>query len=432
VSKNIGKKRRRLEDLLASFEECEHKWLSEVGESAQRRYPLYWQQFKDWLVAEGFDWGSKGSEIRRRRSDDLMLRRENPKRWRFEDLAKKYYKSLYENRRPQNPTSTDAIKLQVVQSFFAHQRMGLEFKRKELKQGRPIRKYYDYTLADLEVASKYATPKERWIFLGAKSLGQRVKVFSQILRKDIEPLLSEMPPVPFDVITEKVSGLVAHPCLDRDAIKAAREWLATRTDGNPYVLPSQTIVDGKSMTPKAINDAIRRVAEMCHKINPTTFKYQERGENLRFHNFRKFLTTALKNAKVDEDFQDYIVGHKQSGTKRAYTSDQRIKAYEYAEAYLLLRAEQDLAKRVTELEDIVGGREALDELKKRGFKITDAFTGTPMRRKEHVTEPEEFEALKKAKERKIIEEKDAENALNHGWNPVMVFPSGKILIERQA
>jgi len=181
------KQRRHLKELLASFEECEHKWLSEVGESCQRRYPLYWQQFKDWLVTQGFEWGAKGSEILKRRSDDLMLRREDPARWRFEDLGKKYYRSLYEHRRPQNPISTDSRKFAVVQSFFAHQRMALEYKRKELKQGRQVRRYYDYTLADLEIASKYATPKERWIFFGGKSLGQRVKVFSEILRKDILP-----------------------------------------------------------------------------------------------------------------------------------------------------------------------------------------------------------------------------------------------------
>lgn len=423
------KQRKRLQDLLASFEECEHKWLSEVGESCQRRYPLYWQQFKDWLVSKGFSWGTKGSEILKRRSDDLMLRYEDPKRWRFEDLAKNYYITLYAHRRPQNPISTDSRKFAVVQSFFAHQRMALEYKRKELKQGRPVRKYYDYILADLEIASKYATPKERWILLGAKSLGQRVKVFSEILRKDIEPLLSEMPPVPIDIITHKVSGLEAHPCLDRDAIKAAREWLATRTDDNPYMLPSQTVIDGKSMTGKAINDAVTRVAEMCHKINPRTFRYQERGERLRFHNFRKFLTTALKNAKVDEDFQDYIIGHKQSGTKRAYTSDQRKKAYEHAEAYLLLRAEDDLAKRVTELENIIG-REKMEKLKEAGYKVEDTLTGRRVLRKaKHITEPEEYERMRK--ERKIVSEEDAENALSHGWNPVMTLPSGRILIERQ-
>jgi len=91
---NGEKQRRRLKDLLASFEECEHKWLSEVGESCQRRYLLYWHQFKDWLVEQGFEWGAKGSEILKCRSDDLMLRHADPARWRLEDLGKKYYRSL--------------------------------------------------------------------------------------------------------------------------------------------------------------------------------------------------------------------------------------------------------------------------------------------------------------------------------------------------
>jgi len=439
----MGKKQRRnLEDLLASFEECEHKWLSEVGESCRRRYPLYWVQFKEWLVSQGFDWGAKGSEILKRRSDDLMLRREDPARWRFEDLLKAYFISLYKDRPHENPINTDVRKREVVRSFFGHQRMALEFKRGELKEGIDVTKYYDYTLADLDIASKYGTLKERWIFLGGKSLGQRIDVFSELTRKEIEPLLSEIPPVPIDVITNKKAGLKAHPCLDRDAIRAAKEWLATRTDDNPYMLPSQTVVDGRHMTQVAINDAIKRVAATCHKIDPRTFRYEERGENLRFHNFRKFLTTALKNAKVDEDFQDYIIGHKQTRTKRAYTADQRVEAYRHVEAYLLLPRREQLDERVTALEDIIG-RDRMEELKRAGFGIEDKTTGIKLlQKKEAGVTREEFEELEKRKEeeekreevrkeRKVVPEEELENALNHGWNPVMTLPSGRILIERE-
>jgi len=437
----VKKQRRNLQDILASFEDCEHDWLSELGASARRRYPLYWQQYKEWLVAQGHEWGAKGSEILKRRSDDFMLRQEDPARWRFEKLTLAYYRWLSKDRRHENPTKTDEFKVTVVQSFFAHNRMDLVFKRKELKQGTLTRRYYDFVLDDLDIANKYATPKERWIFMGAKSLGQRVEVFSEILRKDIEPLLNEIPPVPIDILTDKVAGLWAHPCLDRDAIKAAREWLATRDDDNPYMLPSQTVIDGKPMTTKAINEAVKRVAEMCHKINPRTFRYEERGEGIRFHRFRKFLTTALKNARVDVDSQDYIIGHKQTGTRRAYTADQRVQAYTDAEAYLLLPVREQLDERITALEDIIG-RDRMEELKKAGFRVEDKRTGRPLlQKKEPSISPEEFEELEKRreeeekrereqKERKVVEEGELENALNHGWNPVMTLPSGKILIER--
>ena len=38
----------------------------------------------------------------------------------------------------------------------------------------------------------------------------------------------------------------------------------------------------------------------------------------------------------------------------------------------------------------------------------------------------------KEKERMIVDEEDVENALSHGCNPVMTFPSENILVEREA
>ncbi|MDH5441723.1 MAG: hypothetical protein OEZ48_13560 [Candidatus Bathyarchaeota archaeon] len=65
-----------LAEIYRDFDEAEIKWLSEVGASAQRGYPGGWRKFRDFLKAK--DLPTAGGEILRLRSNDLMLRREDP------------------------------------------------------------------------------------------------------------------------------------------------------------------------------------------------------------------------------------------------------------------------------------------------------------------------------------------------------------------
>jgi len=273
----------RTQSALESFEPCETDWLKELSESTRNNYPRYWQEFKEFV-------GLKASEIMKLRADDMALRRDDPNRWRFEDLAKSFYHNLYKDRQPRNPIGIDKQKLTAAQSFFSHKRMRLEFKRGEIKEPVHTTVKYEYTLQDLEAAKKFGDITERWIFLGGKSLGQRIEVFLDLKIDDIKPLLDEEPPVPIN----KVSGLKAHPCLDRDALEAARDLVATRSDDNPFMLPGK---GGKGkMTEQGVNKAIRRVADLAHRANPRLFRYRERKETARFHGFRAFLNGALQNA----------------------------------------------------------------------------------------------------------------------------------------
>ena len=403
---------------IATFEKCEMNWIGNLGESAQNYYPAYWKEFKDFV-------GMRGSEIVDKRINDVRLREDDSNHWHFEEIAKKFYRSQYQGRDPPIPTGTDNMKLTVVQSFFAYHRMPLIFRKGEVEESITTQKYYEYSLKDLEAVKRFGNPKERWIFLGGKSLGQRVNDFLRIKRSDIEPLLSEAPPIPFDVPTTK-KNLIAHPCLDVDAVEAARDLLATRTDGNPYMLASQNPTDNKPMTEQAVGEAIRRVADDAHRADPTVFRYKERGERLRFHNLRVFLNSGLQNARVDPDLRDWVVGHKLSGTKKAYTSHQRVQAYQEAEAFLLLPRHEQLDQRVKALEDMLSP-EQKEKFRELGVFVGDQKTGRRLFKKK--LGAEEIRATRK--ERKIVPEEEVENHLNHGWNPVMALSSGRILIERE-
>ena len=248
------------------------------------------------------------------------MSKRDPKRWRFEDLALEYYNNLWQFSELGVPTNYQRGKLRTVQSFFGHHRMDLEFKRGDVARPVTIAQKYEFTLQDLEAAKKFGNPVERWIFVGGKSLGQRVNVFSRIRRDLIESRLDEEPPVPIDIITRKVAGIVAHPCLDRDAVEAAKDLIAyldaTYPDrNNPYMLPGRN--EKRPMYETSINAAIKRVADIAHKSDPSLFQWREKKQSLRFHGLRAFLTAAFQNAHVDKDLREWIIGHQLSDTSRA-------------------------------------------------------------------------------------------------------------------
>jgi len=422
------------EERLAGFERCELDWLSELSEGVHSYYSLYWQQFKDFV-------GMKASEILDLRARDLRLLHTDKGRWRFEGLAKRFYRSLYRNRDPPHPTSTDRVKLTAVQSFFSHHRMDLKFKRGELEQPILTTRYYDIRLVDIKEAVKVCSIEEKWIVLGGKSLGQRVGVFAKIRRDEVEPLLEEEPPVPFDVRTHK-KNLWAHPCLDRDALEAARELLAIRNgegDSNPYLLKGH---GNRPMTRDAINKAVRRVAEKAHAVNPKTWRYKERGEKLRFHQFRKFLNSALQTAGVVKDVRNYIIGHKLSSTDRAYTADIRRKAYQDAEPYMTVSRtsspdmEQVKKEMLLEMWREQAKMLGIDPMKVRIEKQKELGREPDMEEEKKALQNEIRKMTVQASKtacagdcQKIVSEKDLPYMLDRGWRVVATLPSGNVVIE---
>lgn len=426
-----------LEDRLATFEPCELEWIEAKSEKTRTYYPTFWMQFKEWLserIPRYFpelkgQLEIKGSDILRIRGNDMLLHQNNPERWRFEKIALAYYRSLYQDK--EFPDQTDKARLTVVRGFFSHNRMQLVFRQGEIEKAVSKRKWYRYTLRDLEAAKRFGDLKERWIFLGGKSLGQRVGDFRKLRVDEIEPYLGEVPPVPIEIATRK-RNVVAHPCLDQDALEAARDLIRSRNsdDTNPYMLAGW---GDEPMKEHSIGKAIRRVAKIAHKANPYAFNLKK-GERVRFHNFRVFLNSQLQRAGIDPDLRKWIIGHEISGSEKAYTTHENREAYQLAEAFLLLPAHDSHEERLRALEETIG-REKVEKLKEAGFHITDSSGLKMFRRASRIAGELPEEAKEKPeerrKERKVVDEEGLENHLNHGWNPVMALGSGRILIERE-
>jgi len=402
---------------MEDLEPCERDWIASKRGSTRKYYPTYWAAFKEWLEPQGVEgYTGRAEEIRRLRADDMLLRHDDPARWRFEDLAKKYYVSLYGDTDLGLPTGTDRAKLTVVQSFFRFHRMGLVFKLDDIEESVSKRAYYEYSMADLEAVKEHGSLDAKWVFLGGKSLGQRIGRFLALRREQVEPLLEEEPPVPIDIQTTK-KVVVAHPCLDRDAVEAARVLLVSHD--SPWVLPGKG--GNRPMTEQGVGKIIRATADLCHGADPRTFRHRERGERLRFHNLRKFLNSALQNAHVDRDLRNWIIGHKLTSTEAAYTTHERAKAYEDAAQYLLLPRRIDLEER----------RKLKEEIE-RTYGARLRQLGMDVKRLREERHPAEVAAEQARKETRIIDEQEAENHLNHGWNFVSGLPSGKILVERES
>jgi len=416
-----------LAEVYRDFDEAEIKWLSEVGASAQRGYPGGWRKFKDFLKAK--DLPTAGGEILRLRSDDLMLRREDPARWRFDELALEFHNSLWQFSDLRVPTNTDRGYLRTVQSFFGHHRMDFEFKRRSITKPVILQEKYEITLQDLEAAKKFGNPVERWIFLGGKSLGQRVEDFAYIKRATIEPRLNEEAPVPVDIVTHKKPPKIAHVCLDTDALGAAKDLIAYLNanypnSDNPYMLSGKK--KNAPMYQTSINAAIKRVAEVARASDPSLFRWQEKGQRLSFHGFRAFLTGAFQNAHVDPDLREWMIGHELTDTKKAYTTHQRRKAYMDAEGYLLLPKPRGDLGLTAEQERKVKALVAAGFEERKVLPLV----ATGMLRKE-ITKPEEIEDEGETKRKvKVIAEDEIENHLNHGWTFVSILPSGKVLIRK--
>jgi len=405
------KKKLSWEEHIATFEPREAEWARDKAKC--KGYPRDWVEFKGWLsdrIPRYFpdlkgQLEIKGSDIIRIRANDMELHRDNPDRWRFEGIALAYYKSLYKDK--EYPSGTDRNKLTAIQSFFTYHRMQLVLRKRDVEKPVYATNYYEFTLPDLEAAKKYGDLEEHWIFLGGKSLGQRVSDFRKLRVDKIEQYLDDKPPVPLRLPTTK-KNVIAHPCLDADALEAARDLIQSRdpNDTNPYMLKGHK---GKPMTGYSINRVIKRVARKAHRADREVFRVKK-GQSLRFHNFRVFLTGAFQRAGVDPDLREWIIGHELGGTKRAYTTHENREAYEKAERYLLLpRPRTDLTLTAEQ-------EEKVKALIKVGM----------LRRSARIGESEDTEP-----KRKVVPEEKLENDLNHGWRFVSVLPSGKILIERE-
>ena len=171
------------------------------------------------------------------------------------------------------------------------------------------------------------------------------------------------------------------------------------------------------------------------------------GIPFSLHDCRRFVETALEEARLHPNWCRKIRGRKVKGEENPYSRPEIEKLRKaFSDAITLLEFKTP-SKPVISKEEIAA--ELPDEVlapiaKKRGISVQQLRAIMILKyktRKEPKTLQQKRRALleeltlarRKVKKtsRRIISEEQLENDLNHGWRFITVLPSGKILIEKE-
>jgi regulator of replication initiation timing len=188
-----------------------------------------------------------------------------------------------------------------------------------------------------------ANVRGRALILVLESTGLRVGDVTKFLRKDIEPLLDKEPPVDLEICTEK-ERIQAHTFLHAAAVKAIKEYLASRTDDYPWLFPT---ANGKSLMVREVDTIIK-----------TAFKnanFDSGNLRIRTHCLRKFTIGRLQDAGVETNLWKVIVGKK--SLEAAYNSNKLREAYITALPKLDPSSLNNNHLKLTDLESKVGSLE---------------------------------------------------------------------------
>jgi hypothetical protein len=193
---------------------------------------------------------------------------------------------------------------------------------------------------------------------------------------------------------------------------------------------------GPALTSETCNDLIKEAAERAGiqvkmDIGKSVIGQQKVKYEIQAHAFRRAWKSAIrKGGVVDSELLDFMLGHELAyqGAYDKFDPPTISKAYAQAEPYLTCMTTPDVTEAI--------------ELKELEQKHASVLTSLPpeTRVKYDTKSPrEKVQFLKaipaqikmsKSDEKKVmvIDESQAENHLNHGYEFVTVLPSGKLLV----
>ncbi len=251
-----------------------------------------------------------------------------------------------------------------LRSFYNYYGLVLSFRPNELEMPLPKIKDFPFELQHIQGMIYAANVKGKALILTLESSGLRIGDIVKLLRKDIEPLLEKEPPVELEVITEK-ERVRANSFLHSVAIKALKDYLASRTDDFPWLFT--TDLGSNLSTPEA------------DRMVKTAFKnagFDSGNLRVRTHCIRKFTIGQFQDSGIEENLWKAIVGKKTP--QAAYNSNKLREAYISALPKLNPEAlvnnhvkMDDLANKVQTLEkENLELRQKLTELEqKKGFEV---------------------------------------------------------------
>ena len=226
----------------------------------------------------------------------------------------------------------------AVRSFYSHYGVPLMIQTNDIKPSKPVYQDYELTLEDISTICHASDKRGRAIILTGESLGWREGDIGRLLRIHVEPFLDREAPIMIKLVTEK-ELVLATGFLHGGAIKAIKEYLATRTDDCPYLFTTTQRGIGK-MRASAFNKIIQDSAK---RASIETGSYR-----LRFHCLRKFLISRLQDSGIEENMWKQIVG--KAVREKAYTSTRLREAYTKALPRIDPTALVNNHKKVEELE----------------------------------------------------------------------------------
>lgn len=152
------------------------------------------------------------------------------------------------------------------------------------------------------------------LFLTMESTGLGVGDIVQFKRDEVEPFLDEeKAPVGIEVSTEK-ERVPAYTFLHKSAIKALKEYLASRTDSYPWLFVTD---EGNHIqtaeVDRMVKNAFRRVG------------FKSGSLRIRSHCIRKFTIGRLQDAGVETNVWKTIVG--KTVPEAAYSTEKLRESY---------------------------------------------------------------------------------------------------------
>jgi integrase len=192
-------------------------------------------------------------------------------------------------------------------------------------------KFYGFPLVNLsgEISKTVLTTKDfvpsiqqyRDLFNASKTIQQKVIISMSLdlgwrigdlvsLRKDQLPDLTQEPPIPFDLVTEK-EKVLAKSFLSLETVELLKTYLGTLPKENPYLFPAN---HEKHLDGETINYHLNEVAKVAHIKIPE-------GKRLRYHCCRKRFLSECANLKIDPNTARILCGKDVEESMLTYLSE---------------------------------------------------------------------------------------------------------------
>jgi hypothetical protein len=270
----------------------------------------------------------------------------------FEDMFRKY-KVFLEQRGDLKASAIKSMLIPVA-SFFSRNGLKLQLKRGdwESKQTQEVQVRVKLNRDDVRAMYLHASLRDRALLLTLAQSGLSEVDVSYLKIEGFPKLyaIGEGEHLFFEKRREKTGEMQA-TCLSAEALHDIHAMLEER--GNPeegWLFNVQTRESGKQLEVRAINSAMKTLAERTFKDDP------EKARGFKTKQLRSFYNSALLRAGVQpQEIKDLMFGHQRRGARGHYDYDEETILMNYKRAFEHLgingiQTRSDVAKLKAEFE----------------------------------------------------------------------------------